>query len=127
MRPLRVTRKALDPEFQKTEILRITGRIAITVKPFAIFSFGSASEGKATDQSDFDFLIVMDDSASLRDVRLALRPYLPLSQFPVDLIWKKKSDFLKQREIGGISLVAWEDGICTYSCDDNLIPIGQKP
>ncbi len=126
MRPLRVTRKALPPEFQRTEILRITKQISTTVKPLAIYSFGSASEGKATDQSDFDFLIVLDDSVSVQDSRLTLRPYLPLSQFPVDIIWKKKSDFIKQREIGGISMVAWEDGICTYSCDDNLIPGGQK-
>ncbi len=120
MRPLRVTRKPLDPEFQKAEIRRITEIISTTVNPLAVFCFGSASEGKATDQSDFDFLIVLDETASVQNARLNLRPYFPLSEFPVDIIWKKKSDFLKQKEIGGISMVAWEDGVCTYSVDNNL-------
>jgi len=61
MRFLRVTRKPLDPEFQKAEILRITEIISTTINPVAIYCFGSASEGKATDQSDFDFLIILDD------------------------------------------------------------------
>ncbi len=126
MRPLRVTRKPLAPEFQQTEIRRITELISRAVNPLAVFCFGSASEGKATDQSDFDFLIVLDDSASVQAARLKLRPCLPLSEFPVDIIWKKKSDFLKQREVGGISMVAWEDGICTYSLDNNLFHSGQK-
>jgi predicted nucleotidyltransferase len=126
MRPLRVTRKLLDPEFQKNEIRRITEIISTALNPLAVFCFGSASEGKATDHSDFDFLIVLDDSASVQNARLKLRPYLPLSEFPVDIIWKKKSDFLKQKEIGGISLVAWEDGICTYSMDNNLFHTERK-
>ena len=126
MRPLRVTRKPLDPEFQKNEIRRITEIISTAVNPLAVYCFGSASEGKATDQSDFDFLIVLDDSASLQNARLKLRPYLPLSEFPVDIIWKKKSDFLKQKGIGGISLVVWEDGICTYSVENNLFHIERK-
>ncbi|MFM8314945.1 MAG: nucleotidyltransferase domain-containing protein [Deltaproteobacteria bacterium] len=126
MKPLRVTRKLLGPEFQKAEIIRITKVISSAVNPQAIYCFGSASEGKATDQSDFDFLIVLDDSASIQKERLNLRPHLPISTFPVDIIWKKKSEFIKQREVGGVSLVAFEDGICTYSKDLNEFPLHHK-
>ncbi len=114
MRPLRVTRKPLDPEFQKTEVLRISQLISSTVHPLAIYSFGSAAENKATDQSDFDFLIVVEDSENLTKARIKLRKLMPLSQFPVDLIWKKRTEFLTQREIGGIAWVVWEDGNCTF-------------
>jgi len=126
MRFLRVTRKPLDPEFQKAEILRITEIISTTINPVAIYCFGSASEGKATDQSDFDFLIILDDPASVQQARGKLRPYLPLSEFPVDIIWKRKRDFLKHKAIGGISMVASEDGVCTFTTDPHVFYTRRK-
>lgn len=114
MKPLKVTRRPLPGDFQEAEIARVTSIIATAVEPCSIFCFGSAAAGRATDQSDLDFLVVVDDQRHFEVGRKKLRPFFPLSTLPVDLIWKTQAEFLRLRELGGISMVAWEQGVCTY-------------
>ena len=111
MEPLRVTRQKLDPQKVNEEASCVAQKIVGAVDPLAIFLFGSAGEGKATDQSDLDFLIVVKDEARQREAQRNLSRLMPLSAtFAVDLIWVSESEFNRKKEIGGVCLIAWEDG-----------------
>jgi predicted nucleotidyltransferase len=114
MHPLRVTRKLLDKELIENEIKSISTKITALVDPLAIFVFGSAASFEATDQSDFDFLVVIPNDSNMREtVKKAYRNGV-LSTYPIDLVWFTEEEFLRKREIGGICMIAWEDGRCTY-------------
>ncbi len=110
MKLLRATRKSLDPAVVSAEATAIAKKIIAAAQPCALFLFGSAAEGKATDQSDFDFLAVMQDVASLAKGRAELGLMRPLSSSPVDIVWVTKNDFIRNRAVGGVCLIAWEDG-----------------
>ena len=110
MHPLRLTRKLLDPTQVDSEAARIAQTIRSVTQPYALYLFGSAAEGKATDQSDFDFLIVLPDSDSMRVAKRNLRPHMPLAKIPVDLVWVTKNEFERKKDMGGICLVAFTEG-----------------
>ncbi len=122
MNPLRVTRKRRDPELVLVEARQIAQKIAGVVEPEAIYLFGSAAEGKATDHSDFDFLIVMPTEASIKKVGPKLRPLRPLSTFPIDFIWMSSDEFNRKRHLGGVSMIASEDGILLYPTTESKTP-----
>jgi predicted nucleotidyltransferase len=115
MKLLKCTRKRLDPTWVIGESRRIAKTIVEVTKPRTLYLFGSAVEGKMTDQSDFDLLSIYEDSPSLRCAQKALLPYYPLSNYPVDIVWVTKERFEKMSGIGGVCMVAYEEGRCLYS------------
>jgi predicted nucleotidyltransferase len=104
------TRKPLDPEWVKQEAAAIVGKLAAITAVTEVFWFGSSAEGKMTDQSDFDFLVVVDSEEETRACQKMLRQKHPLSSYPVDLVWVGRSRFDKMKNLGGVCLIAFEDG-----------------
>lgn len=119
MQILRATRKSRDPQETLAEANQIARVIAAATRPSAIYLFGSVAEGKPTDQSDFDFIVVMPTEESIRDGQKNLRSFRPLSKCAVDLIWMSEEDFKQKSGIGGVALIAKEDGQLLYLGQEN--------
>lgn len=58
MHPFRLTRQLLPEREVRKEIKVITEKIVAFAAPLAVYSFGSAVEGRASDHSDFDFIVI---------------------------------------------------------------------
>lgn len=114
MQVLKCTRKSVDAEWVKSEALRLTELFIQTREVGSVWWFGSSAEGKMTDQSDFDFLVTCESEAAIRRGQRALRGHYPLSQYPVDIVWVTNERFTKMKSMGGVCMVAYEEGICTY-------------
>lgn len=73
------------------------------------YLFGSAAEGKNSVDSDLDLLIVIPDDAIIKDYyEIVNAPFY--SPVAVDWIFTTKVEFEKNREIGGVSRVAFLTG-----------------
>ena len=117
MHPLRATRKVLSDAETADLVQRVSEIIISAAKPSALYLFGSASEGKMTDQSDLDYLVVCPDADSIKSGKSSLARLKPLAGIPVDLIWVTQDEFKEKRESGGVCFIAWNDGKLIYSHD----------
>ena len=100
----------MDVSWVDQEAARIAKLIQELLSPHSLYLFGSASENKMTDQSDFDFMLVFESEAHIREARQKLRGHYPLSEYPVDLVWVTLERFDKMKAIGGACMIAFEDG-----------------
>lgn len=106
-----MTRKPIPSSQQEEEIELITKQFREYVRPSALYLFGSAAHGGMTDQSDFDLLVVMAYRKSIRTAQKKfseIRKYLPKRSY--DVVWMTEEAFAKKSSIGGVSLIAREDG-----------------
>lgn len=117
MQFLRCTRKLLDTNWVNHEAQRIVALIAGS-KPIKIILFGSAAENKMTDQSDFDYLVIHSNHEAIKRAQHNLRPYYPLSKYPVDIIWVTETEFKTKCDVGGICFVAAREGKVLYQSKD---------
>ena len=104
-----------DPDGVSQEALRVAQTIASACQPIAVLLFGSAAEGKATDQSDLDFVVIVKEEQDVIGKRKLLRKKMPLSSFAVDLIFISEAEFNRKRQLGGVCMVSWEEGRCLYA------------
>jgi len=77
-----------------------------------VFLFGSAAEGKNTIDSDLDILVIVPDNYDQRIkdfYKIVAQPFF--SPVAIDWIFKTKAEFDVQKEIGGISRIAFLNGI----------------
>lgn len=64
------------------------------LKPLKIFLFGSYAMGTATENSDFDFYIVVDDERNVSDISTrAYKAIRDLRKRPVDIVIGTKTRF----------------------------------
>lgn len=113
MKKLAVARLPLSQEFVDFQVQKALLQIS-RLQPLKIYLFGSAASGRATDQSDLDFLLVFSDQNRLRSAQKKLRSIYPVCDIPVDLVWMIKSDFDRKSSIGGIAMEAHDFGILVY-------------
>ncbi len=119
MQPLRCIRKTLDFNWVTDEIKKISDLLVPLKGLERLYLFGSAAEGKMTDQSDLDFLMVFSTEAFLREAQKSLRPSYPLSSYPVDLVWTTLEGFESKKQVGGICMVVFEEGKCLFERENN--------
>ena len=114
MQPLAVTRQPISQEKVSVAIGILTAAIAAAGEIVAIYLFGSAAAGKMTDQSDIDLLVVTSDVAAIKPAQKNLRNVQRLTDFIVDLVWVDEAQFERKKSLGGVCMVAAEDGRCLY-------------
>lgn len=109
----------LDPKFQPafngSEIaIELVSKLVLQVPVESAFLFGSAAEGKNTSNSDLDVLVVVPDGSNIKDYYSVVNApfYSPLA---VDWIFKTKSYFDYEKNVGGISRIADMSGKKIYS------------
>jgi hypothetical protein len=73
------------------------------------FLFGSASEGRNTQNSDLDILLVVPDSENVKDYySIVQQPFF--SPVSTDWIILTMAEFVQQRNVGGVAFVAFHHG-----------------
>ena len=81
------------------DILRNT--IAERMHPDKIFLFGSYAEGRATDDSDIDFLVVMESELSPHRRNVELKRLFPQRKFSLDAFVYTPEEFSRYKDVPG--------------------------
>jgi predicted nucleotidyltransferase len=110
MSTLAFMKKKLPLEVVRLEVDRIATIIGNVVRPYAIYVFGSAAEDSMSDQSDIDLLIILTSPLEINPARKAIAKIRPFSEFPLDLVWMTRDDFVRKSAIGGLAQIVAEDG-----------------
>ncbi len=80
-----------------------------------VILYGSRALGSATEESDFDFLVVEKDPVSKRDEMRRLRQCLKDLDYPVDVWVMGEEEFEETRNvIGGLAYPAHKYGLVLY-------------
>jgi predicted nucleotidyltransferase len=80
-----------------------------------VILYGSRALGRATEESDFDFLVVEKDPVSKRDEMRRLRQSLSDLDYPVDVWVMGEEEFEETRNvIGGLAYPAHKYGLVLY-------------
>lgn len=84
------------------EIETLKHCLVSTLKPAKIYLFGSFAEGKQTQDSDFDFYIVMHDNTPERMLSLTTKAYKAITNLrtrAVDIIINKEARFDSRKNL----------------------------
>lgn len=83
------------------QINEITEKIVRSFKPQKIILFGSYANGKPTEESDLDLLIIKDSDFPSRLQNRKVRKILSDLKIPIDVIVKTPEEFQTYRDIIG--------------------------
>ena len=83
------------------QINEVIKRILESLKPQKIILFGSYAEGKATEESDLDLLIVKESNLPSRFLNRKARQILSDLRIPVDVIVKTPKEFETYKNVIG--------------------------
>ena len=84
-----------------TDIDTLRDIITDSVHPDKIFLFGSYAEGRATEESDVDLLVVMESELSPHRRNVALKRLFPQRKFSLDAFVYTPEEFAKYKDIPG--------------------------
>ena len=104
--------KAIQAELDKLKDLIIN---AVPVEQ--IYLFGSYAYGTPHKYSDLDLYIVLKDDVPLRDLDAGLQISMAIARkksMPVDIVAKKKKDFLSRLDDITLERIVKRDGIKIY-------------
>lgn len=80
-----------------------------------VILYGSRARGSATEESDFDLLVVEKDPVSKREEMSRLRESLSDVEYPVDVWVMGEEEFEETRNvIGGLAYPAHKYGVVLY-------------
>ena len=99
------------------KINEIKNAIVSAVKPEQVYLFGSFAKGTQTENSDYDFLVVVSDSVTdLHDVRFrAFRALRGIKdRRPLDILAANKTAFEKRARIGLFEKEIYNNGVRIY-------------
>ena len=99
-------------------IQELTKLFVEQINPSKVMLFGSFAKGSYTDESDYDFYIVVDEERDIRETtRQARRASIDVKKRPVDIIVGTNSRFEAKRRVDYTLMVEGEverDGILLY-------------
>jgi predicted nucleotidyltransferase len=109
MKKLAVARKSLDAVYAQEQILAARAKLMM-LGPSGLYLFGSAADGKLTDQSDLDFLLVFKDALALKAAQSKIKTLFPICEMSIDLVWITEEEFERKKRLGGVAMEAFEYG-----------------
>ncbi len=107
--------RLLDPQFKpafdgpaiaRSLITQLSGKKTVLLA----YLFGSAAQNKNTVDSDLDLLVIVPDGSEIKSYYEVVNSAF-FSPVAVDWIFITESEFNKNSEIGGISMIAKQQGI----------------
>jgi predicted nucleotidyltransferase len=101
----------------QAELDKLTELIINAIPVEQIFLFGSYAYGNPHKDSDLDLYVVVKDDYPLRDLDAGLQISMAIARkksMPVDIVAKKKKDFLNRLEDITLERVVNRDGIRIY-------------
>lgn len=102
----------------KDEIEALKQKFVEQLSPVAIYLFGSFAEGRNTENSDFDFYIIVDDSVKdiPAETTKAYRSIRRTKQRPVDILVGTRSRFEARKNILSVENEVFQKGVLLYGC-----------
>jgi predicted nucleotidyltransferase len=101
----------------RAELEKLTELIINAIPVEQIYLFGSYAYGKPHEYSDLDLYVVLKDEVLMRDLDAGLQISLAIARkksMPVDIIAKKKKDFLMRLDDMTLERIVNRDGILIY-------------
>ena len=83
------------------DIERVRDTIVEGVHPLQIFLFGSYAEGRETDDSDVDLLVVMESALSPHQRNVAVKRLFPRRKFSLDAFVFTPDEFAQWKDVPG--------------------------
>ena len=98
------------------EIDLLKNRIAEQISPLKIYLFGSFAEGKQTEESDFDFYVVVSDDTKdmVETTAKAYKSIRHVKQRSVDIIVEINSRFEERKYMATLENEVFTKGILIY-------------
>jgi predicted nucleotidyltransferase len=84
-----------------SDIERLRDRIAKALHPEKIFLFGSYAEGRATEESDVDLVVVMESEQTPHQRNVAVKRLFPGRSFSLDAFVYTPIEFSKYKDVPG--------------------------
>ncbi|GHV76075.1 hypothetical protein AGMMS49942_08960 [Spirochaetia bacterium] len=106
----------MDSKIQ-AELAKLTELITQAIPVEQIFLFGSYAYGKPHKDSDLDLYVVLRDDYPLRDIDAGLQIRFAIDRkksMPVDIVAKKKRDFISRLDDITLERIVNRDGIRIY-------------
>ena len=106
----------MEPVIQ-AELDKLTELIVNAIPVEQIYLFGSYAYGKPHKDSDLDLYVVLKDEVQMRDLDAGLQIRFAIARkksMPVDIVAKKKRDFLDRLEYITLERIVNRDGIRIY-------------
>ena len=104
-------------EMVNDEITAIKERILGAIFPKKIYLFGSFARGTYTDESDYDFYIVVSDNAG-DNIELSQKAYKSLRGIrkrPVDIVISHETVFNTRAQENTLEKIVEQEGILLYA------------
>ena len=101
----------------QAELEKLKGLIINAVPVEQIYLFGSYARGTPRKDSDLDLYVVLKDDIQMRDLDAGLQIRMAIDRkkaMPVDIIAKKKKDFLTRLDDITLERVVNREGILLY-------------
>ena len=89
-----------------SDLDKLRNTIAEVMHPEKIFLFGSYAEGRATEDSDVDLLVVMESELSPHRRNVALKRLFPQRKFSLDAFVYTPNEFSKYKDVPGTIVYA---------------------
>lgn len=101
------------------EIEELKEQFISQLKPLKIYLFGSFADGTYTEESDFDFyIIVSDEVKKLKDLTTqAYRSIRKIKKHPVDIIIGTESTFENKKNSPSVENEVMKKGILLYESE----------
>jgi predicted nucleotidyltransferase len=101
----------------KIELDKLTELIINAIPVEEIYLFGSYAYGNPRKDSDLDLYVVLSDDVKMRDLDAGLQIRMAIARkksMPVDIIAKKKKDFINRLDDITLERKVTRDGIRIY-------------
>ena len=101
----------------QSELDKLKEIIINTIPVDQIYLFGSYAYGTPHKDSDLDLYVVLKDEVTMRDLEAGLQirfAIVPIMNMPVDIIAKKKKDFINRLDDITLERKVNRDGIRIY-------------
>jgi predicted nucleotidyltransferase len=108
---LRLRRQSTDDPFWEKLLKGIIERVILVQPQASVFIFGSFVSGRFTAESDIDLAVLIPDDDSPKIFLQRVYETGRLSQWPLDLLVFRRSDYLRKSEVGGVCFDIKESGI----------------
>lgn len=105
------------------EIEELKSQFIKQLSPIRIYLFGSLAEKTYTEDSDFDFYIVVDDKITdlVGMTASAYKAIRSIKQRPVDIIVGTSSRFEERKDMMSVEKEVFEKGMLLYELGDDTV------
>lgn len=102
-----------------SEIRELTNHFVEQLLPVRIYLFGSFADSTYTEESDFDFYIIVHDAVSdiPAETTKAYKSIRKVKQRPVDIVVGTVSRFEARKEIPSIENEVYRKGVLLYDAE----------